>query len=92
MINTFRCPDTEELFVRLRTSRFAAIAPVALRRLAILNRVVRVEELRIPPGNRLESLRGGRRGTWSIRVNDQFRICFRFEHGDAYDVEIVDSH
>jgi len=63
-----------------------------MRKLAILQRIERVEELRIPPNNRLEALRGDRKGQWSIRVNDQWRICFRFSHGKVLDVEIVDYH
>lgn len=65
---------------------------VALRKLAILNRVVRVQELKIPPNNRLEALKGDRKGQWSIRIDDQWRICFRFSNGRALDVEIVDYH
>ncbi len=75
-----------------RVPRFRNIEAVALRKLAILERVEVVEELRIPPNNRLESLKGDRRGQWSIRVNDQWRICFRFVDGNALDVEIVDYH
>ena len=67
-------------------------ASSALRKLAVLNRVERVEELRIPPGNRLEALKGKRAGQYSIRINDQWRVCFRFESGAAQDVEIVDYH
>jgi len=61
-------------------------------RLTQLNAAVRVEDLRLPPSNRLEALHGDRDGQWSIRINDQWRICFRFEDGDAFDVEIVDYH
>jgi toxin HigB-1 len=75
-----------------RVARFANIERVAMRKLAMLNRVVAVDELRIPPNNRLEALKGGRTGQFSIRVNDQWRICFRFAKGDASDVEIVDYH
>ena len=67
-------------------------ASSALRKLAVLNRVERVEELRIPPGNRLEALKGKRAGQYSIRINDQWRVCFQFESGAALDVEIVDYH
>ena len=63
-----------------------------MRKLAMLNRAARIEDLRVPPGNRLEALRGDRAGQWSIRINDQWRVCFRFESGGAYDVEIVDYH
>ena len=58
----------------------------------MLNRVERVEELRIPPNNRLEPLKGDRKGSWSIRINEQWRICFRFVRGEAFDVEIIDYH
>ena len=75
-----------------RVARFANIEKVAMRKLAMLNRVVAVDELRIPPNNRLEALKGNRAGHFSIRVNDQWRICFRFADGDASDIEIVDYH
>ena len=91
-IESFRCRDTEALFLGARVARFRSMEVVAIRKLAILNRVVRVEELRIPPGNRLESLQGKRKGQWSIRINDQWRICFSFADGRALDVEIVDYH
>ena len=92
MIETFRCRDTEALFNGRRVARFANIETVALRKLAMLNRAGRVEDLRIPPQNRLEVLKGDRKGQWSIRINDQWRLCFRFENGAAFDVEIVDYH
>jgi proteic killer suppression protein len=63
-----------------------------MRKLAMLNRVIRVEELRVPPNNRLEALKENRKGQWSIRINDQWRVCFRFSNGRALDVEIVDYH
>ena len=91
-IKSFKCRDTEKLFSGRRVSRFAHIELVAMRKLAVLNRVLVVEELRIPPNNRLEALKGDRKGFWSIRVNDQWRICFRFANGEASDVEIVDYH
>ena len=91
-IGSFRCRDTERLFHGARIARFRNIETVAMRKLAILHRVLSVEELRIPPNNRLEALKGDRRGQWSIRINDQWRICFRFEEGRAIDVEIVDYH
>jgi proteic killer suppression protein len=65
---------------------------VAGRNLDLLNRVVRLEELSRPPGNRLERLKGDRAGQWSIRINERFRICFRWEDGHAYEVEITDYH
>jgi proteic killer suppression protein len=91
-IKSFRCKDTEAMFFGRRVARFANIEMVAMRKLAILNRVASVSELRIPPNNRLEALKGDRIGHFSIRVNDQWRICFRFADGDATDVEIVDYH
>ncbi|ODS95252.1 MAG: excinuclease ABC subunit A [Lautropia sp. SCN 69-89] len=91
-IASFRCRDTEALFGGQRVARFRNIESVAMRKLAMLNRVARVVELRIPPNNRLEALEGDRRGQWSIRINDQWRLCFRFAGGRATDVEIVDYH
>ena len=73
-------------------ARFRSIEAVALRKLAVLNRVQRLDELRIPHGNRLEGLSGKRRGQWSVRINDQWRICFRFVGQNVMDVEIVDYH
>jgi toxin HigB-1 len=68
------------------------IARPALRKLRIVHRAATLDDLRAPPGNRLELLRGDRAGQYSIRVNDQFRICFRWEDGDAFDVELTDYH
>ena len=80
------------MFYGQRIARFRSIETVAMRKLAILHRIVRVDELRVPPNNRLEALKGDRKGQWSIRVNDQWRICFRFSEARALDVEIVDYH
>jgi proteic killer suppression protein len=92
MISTFKCSNTEALFNGKRVTRFVNIQAVALRKLAMLNRAEKPEDLRIPPNNRLEQLKRNRVGQWSIRINDQWRVCFRFEGGHAYDVEIVDYH
>ena len=92
MILNFMCPDTEALFNGRRIARFVNIQSVALRKLAMLNRVARVDELRVPPGNRLEALKGERAGQYSIRINEQWRVCFVFDNGHALIVEIVDYH
>ena len=93
MIKSFADRETERLF-RGRKSKAvpAQIRERALAKLLVLDAATDVEELRIPPGNRLEKLRGERAGQWSIRINQQYRICFSFQGGDAYDVEIVDYH
>ena len=92
MIKTFRCADTEALFKRNRVKRFVNMESIARRKLNLLDAASSLEFLRVPPGNRLEVLRGNRAGQHSIRINDQFRICFRWVGGDAEDVEIVDYH
>ena len=91
MIKSFKCRDTEVMFNGKRIERFIGIQSAAMRKLAILNAAGRIQDLRVPPG-RLEALKGTRQGQWSIRINDQWRICFRFEAGNAFDVEIVDYH
>ena len=92
MIRSFRDPRTESLFNDLDVPRFQSIERVARRRLLYLHQARRLEDLRVPPGNRLEALKGNRQGQHSIRINDQWRICFRWRDGDAFDVEIVDYH
>lgn len=92
MIQSFRCRDTEALFKREKVARFVNIERVARRKLEQLDWASRIEDLRIPPQNRLEQLKRDRKGQWSIRINDQWRVCFRFEDGHALDVEIVDYH
>jgi len=92
MIKNFRCKDTEALFNDLAARRFQAIQRVARRKLEMLAAAKRLDDLRMPPANRLEALKGDRRGQHSIRINDQWRLCFRWEDGDALDVEIVDYH
>ena len=80
------------MFGGTRVARFANIQAVAMRKLAMLNQAARLDDLRIPPGNRLEALRRDRAGQHSIRVNDQFRVCFRWTDAGPEDVEIVDYH
>ena len=80
------------MFEDHRVRRFQSIERPARRKLLYLNRALRLEDLRVPPGNQLELLKGGRAGTYSIRINDQWRICFAWRDGDAEDVEIVDYH
>jgi len=92
MIKRFKCRETQALFEGRRSARFANIASVAIRKLQMLHAVERLESLRIPPQNRLEALKGDRKGQWSIRVNDQWRVCFVWKDGAAWDVEIVDDH
>ena len=92
MIRSFRCKDTERLAAGYRVPRFVAIERVARRKLAQLDAAATLDFLRVPPGNRLEALKGDREGSYSIRINAQWRLCFRFEEGNAYDAEIVDYH
>ena len=92
MVQTFRCPDTAALFAGQRMARFVNFEKLAMRKLAMLNRATTLGDLRIPPNNRLEQLVGDRAGQHGIRINDQFRVCFRFDQGSAFDVEIVDYH
>jgi proteic killer suppression protein len=92
MILSYVCRDTEALFHGIRVARVVSFEAVAMRKLAMLNRAAVLYDLRIPPGNRLEALQGSRSGTHSIRINGQYRICFRFVDGNAFDVEIVDYH
>lgn len=93
MIKSFADKETERLF-RGRKSRAVPgqVRERALAKLLVLDAATDVEELRVPPGNRLERLRGERAGQWSIRINQQYRVCFSFKGGDAYDVEVVDYH
>lgn len=92
MIRSFKCKDTEALFDDRFVRRFQGIERAARRKLEILEAVEKLEDLRVPPGNRLEVLRGERKGQHSIRVNDQYRICFVWSEEGAEDVEIVDYH
>ena len=92
MIRSFRCAETEALSKGIRVKRFVNIEAVARRKLRQLEIASRLEDLRVPPGNRLEALKGRRIGQYSIRVNDQWRVCFRWSGAGADDVEIVDYH
>ncbi len=93
MIKSFRDRETERLFARQSSRRFPArLHRIAWRKLAVLDAADELNDLGVPPGNRLEKLSGNRQGQYSIRINDQWRICFRWQSGDAYDVEITDYH
>lgn len=92
MLQTFRCAQTEALFNGRRVARFVNFEAVALRKLQQLHAATALEFLRIPPGNRLEALTGDRQGQHSIRINEQWRVCFAWRDGHAHDVEIVDYH
>jgi toxin HigB-1 len=92
MILSFKSPDTDALANGRRVKRFTNIESVARRKLRQLEIAQQLQDLRIPPGNRLEALKGNRAGQHSIRVNDQFRVCFRWTAAGAEDVEIVDYH
>ena len=90
MIRSFRCKDTERLANHYQVRRFLSFERIAQRKLAQLEAAATLDFLRVPPGNQLEALRGDRKGSYSIRINRRWRLCFRFIDGDAYDVEIVD--
>ncbi|MBU2621534.1 MAG: type II toxin-antitoxin system RelE/ParE family toxin [Proteobacteria bacterium] len=92
MIRSFRCEYTEALSKGHRVRQFVNIAKVARRKLRQLEIANRLDDLRVPPGNQLEALKGDRSGQHSIRINDQWRVCFRWTNGGAENVEIVDYH
>lgn len=92
MVRSFRCRETEKIFQRQFSRRFQAVAGVAKRKLDQLDSATSLRDLAGLPGNRLEALAGDRAGQYSIRVNDQWRICFRWKDGEAHDVKIVDYH
>jgi len=93
MIRSFRDPEAKRVFRREASRRFPPdVFRAALRKLLILDAAESLQDLAVPPGNRLEKLKGRRDGQHSIRINDQWRVCFRWDRGDAYEVEIVDYH
>ena len=93
MIRTFKDKETQKIFERQRSRKLPSdIQQVALRKLRMLNRAETLQDLRVPPANRLERLVGNRNGQYSIRINDQWRICFEWQEGDSLNVEIVDYH
>jgi proteic killer suppression protein len=93
MIRSFKDKEAEKIFKRQRSSKLPeTMQRVALRKLRMLNRAENLNDLRVPPANRLEKLKGDRLGQHSIRINDQWRICFKWHDSDAFQVEIVDYH
>ena len=93
MIRSFADTETERIFNRIRSKKLPdKLQRRAHRKLLILDAAVQLDDLKIPPGNRLEKLRGNREGRYSIRINQQWRICFQWDNGNAYQVEIVDYH
>ena len=92
MIRSFAYAESEQLFLTGRSRKFGGILVVARRKLQVLDSTPHLDDLRQPHGNRLEALKGDRKGQHSIRVNDQYRICFRWQDGEAHEVEIVDYH
>ena len=93
MIKTFAARHTKELYETGRANRFPSdVAKRAARKLEYVDLAKRLDDLRVPPGNRLYALEGDRKGQYSISINDQWRVCFRFEDGDAYEVEVCDYH
>ena len=93
MIKLFQDKETEKIFNRQISNKLPQnIQNIARKKLVILDAVTEIEDLRVPPGNRLEVLRGNRKGKHSIRINDQWRICFKWKDGDSYSVEITDYH
>ena len=93
MIKTWAGREAERIFNNQASRRLGLqVSKVARRKLKMLNAATNVIDLRVPPGNRLEALKGDRKGQHSVRINDQYRVCFRWRNGDALDVEIVDYH
>jgi toxin HigB-1 len=93
VIKTFKDDETRKIYQRERSRKLLSdIQQVALRKLRMLNNAINLNDLRVPPANRLEKLSGNREGQYSIRINDQWRICFEWHNGDAFSVEIADYH
>jgi proteic killer suppression protein len=93
MIGSFRDKETERIWLGLRARRLPSdIQQIALRKLFMIEAAESIDDLKEPPGNRLEMLRGDRKGCWSVRINQQWRICFKWENGHAEDIEIIDYH
>ena len=93
MIKSFRCKETERVFKRIRSKKLpGGIQRAAMRKLWMIDAAISISDLRVPPGSRLEKLRGRRKGQYSIRINKQWRVCFSWRSGDAHQVEIVDYH
>ena len=93
MIKSFKCKETEKIFNRNYSKKFPNdIQRIALRKLRMINHSQNLQDLKVPPGNRLEELKGKRKGQFSIRINDQWRICFKWHDSNANEVEIIDYH
>jgi proteic killer suppression protein len=93
VIKTFKDDQTQKIYQRQRSRKLPPdIQQVALRKLRMINNAISINDLRVPPANRLEKLGGDRAGQWSVRINDQWRICFEWQGSDAYNVQIVDYH
>jgi proteic killer suppression protein len=92
LISSYADKDTEKLAAGIRVKKFEAIERTAWKKLLILRAAARLEDVMVPPGNRMEALSGDRKGQYSIRINDQYRICFEWKDGNAHNVEIVDYH
>lgn len=92
VIKSFRCKEAENIFNGQGSIKFGAIVRIIMRKLEILDAAENIRDLSIPPGNRLEALLGNRKGQYSIRINDQWRICFVWKDGQAFEVEIADYH
>jgi proteic killer suppression protein len=93
VIKTFKDAETQKIYQRERSRKLPSdIQQVALRKLRMINNAININDLRVPPANRLEKMSGNREGQYSIRINDQWRICFEWKNGDAFNVEITDYH